>query len=133
MRRVLGGCVVTRIDLPWTTPPVTLNQRGGPHVRARRMAAAKTEAGWAIRIARPAPADGPVALTLHWRPAIRRRRDVDNPMPTLKAVADALVELGVLADDDSDHVPQMACRIHPTQHGQRPAMWLTITPIEEPS
>lgn len=116
---------MTRIDLPWTTPPVTLNQRGGPHVRARKMAQAKSDAGWAILAARPGYWTVPVALTLHWRPATNRRRDVDNPMPTLKAVADALVAAEVISDDDSTRVPVMAVRIH--EPGTPAAMWLTIS------
>ena len=118
---------MTRIDLPWPTPPVTLNQRGGPHVRARRMAEAKDEARWVIRSLRPAPWPIPVALTLHWRGATKRRRDVDNPMPTLKAVADALVAEGVLADDDSEHVPVMTVRIHPPEPGKPGAMWVEVS------
>lgn len=119
---------MTTIPLPWPKPPVTLNQRGGSQVIARRMATAKDETRWLLRANRAlSKPSAPVVLTLHWQPAVKRRRDVDNPMPTLKAVADALVAEGLLEDDDSEHVPVMACRIHPPVAGTPAAMWLEIT------
>lgn len=120
---------MTTIPLPWSKPPVTLNQRGGPQVRARLMASTKEQARWAIRAATRTTWTKPVTLTLHWRPDVRRRRDVDNPMPTLKACADALVAEGVLHDDDSESVPSMAVRIHPVSDGLVAAMWLELEEV----
>ncbi|HET7407355.1 MAG TPA: hypothetical protein VFJ21_09525, partial [Mycobacteriales bacterium] len=65
-------------------------------------------------------------VALHFRPADRRRRDADGLFPTLKAVQDALVDEGVLAEDSWVTVPSATCRIHPPT-GEPAAMWLELT------
>lgn len=45
-------------------------------------------------------------------PEIRRHRDADNPMPSVKACIDGIVAAGVLADDESPrYVTEITCRI----------------------
>lgn len=120
------------VALPWHRPPLTGNRtRGNPHARAAEVREALTTARWCVRAASlpPLPA---ADLTLHLRMADRRRRDSDGLFPTLKVCADALVQEGVLADDSWQHVPAATCRIHPPQHGQPAAMWLTLEPLETP-
>lgn len=120
------------IALPWTKPPVgTLNaalRSSSVHVKAAGVEAGKRAAGWAILATKPRPprATAPVTVTLHYRVLNYRRVDPDGLAPTLKLCLDALVDAGVLADDDWQHVRATTCRIHPpTAAG--PAMWLTIT------
>lgn len=51
------------------------------------------------------PAMDSAHIELHWVPADRRKRDSDNPYPTLKAAIDGLKDAGVISiDDDSEHV-----------------------------
>lgn len=122
------------VALPWSKPPLSQNdrdhrERGG----ARKIAAAKEQARWAIRSARLTPIVG-AELTLHYRVPDRRRRDADNLGPVLKVCSDALVAEGVLPDDSWVCVPASGCRIHPPDGP--PAMWLAldnITHYEPPS
>lgn len=126
--------MVTSIPLPWTSPPITQNDRNDRRTGgARKIAAALDEACWAVRAANVAPLAGAV-VTLHWRIPDRRRRDADNLAPTLKVCQDALVKESALPDDSWVSVPRSGCVIHPPT-GEPAAMWLELTdttPMERP-
>ena len=118
-----------RIDLPWSKPPLSQNDRderarGG----ARKIATAKAEARMAIRAARVEPIVG-ADVTLHYRVADRRRRDADNLAVVLKVCQDALVLEGVLPDDSWVCVPHSGQTIHPPEPGQPSALWLELSDI----
>jgi len=115
------------IPLPWTRPPVSLNDRQHYRVKALAMATAKAEAAAAISQAEIAPIVG-AEVTLHYRVADRRRCDPDNLAGALKAALDALVATGVLPRDDWVHVPAAHQRIHPP-NGDPAAMWLELHSI----
>ena len=66
---------------------------------------------------------GRVRVTLVWNPPDRRRRDSDNPTPTLKACIDGLTRYGLTEDDDSTHV-ESACVIGPVRKPGE--VWLHI-------
>ena len=116
---------MSTIPLPWPKPPLTGNRtRGNPYARANEVKAAKADAQLAVRQCRIRPLVG-AEVTLHFRPADRRRRDADGLFPTLKVCLDALVYEGVLPDDSWVHVPAATCRIHPPT-GEPAAMWLEL-------
>lgn len=122
-----------RIDLPWTSPPISQNDRQHHHVKAKAVALALAEARMAVRVAQVEPIVGAV-VTLHYRAPDRCRRDADNLAATLKVTQDALVKEGVLPDDSWVCVPKSGCHIHPPSGP--PAMWVSleeITYYEEPS
>lgn len=120
-----------RIDLPWTNPPITGNRtRGNPYARANEVAVAKGEAQLTIRRAKPRPVVG-ANVSLHLRPATRRRRDADGLFPTLKVVQDALVLEGVLPDDSWACVPAATCHIHPPEPPKPAVMWLELDVLTE--
>jgi len=112
------------IPLPWTSPPVSQNDRQHHHVKAKAVAQALAEARLAIRAAQVEPVVGAI-VTLHYRVPDRRRRDADNLAVVLKVCQDALVKEGVLPDDSWVCVPASGCRIHPP--GEPAAMWLTLS------
>ena len=117
------------IPLPWQSPPADANRSlrsVAPHARAAAVRQIKSEAGWAIRAAKPTPVVA-ANVTLHYRPKDRRRRDADGLFPVLKAVTDALVDCGVIPEDSWVTVPRAACEIHPPSD-EGPAMWLELTP-----
>lgn len=117
---------MTTIPLPWTKPPLTGNRtRGNPYARAAEVKASLFTARWAIGVAQLEPRVG-ANVTLHFRPADKRRRDADGLFPTLKVCQDALVAEGVLPDDSWVSVPSATCRIHPP-NGEPAAMWLELT------
>jgi crossover junction endodeoxyribonuclease RusA len=116
-----------RIDLPWTSPPVSQNDRQHHHAKAKAVALALAEARMAIRAARVDPIVGAV-VTLHYRAPDHRRRDADNLAVVLKVVQDALVAEEVLPRDDWVHVPSSGQQIHPpTDEG--PALWVELTDV----
>lgn len=124
-----------RINLPWTAPPISQNDRQHHHVKAKAVALALAEARMAIRAARVEPIVGAV-VTLHYRVPDYRRRDADNLAATHKVVQDALVAENVIPRDDWVHIPSSGQQIHPpTDEG--PALWVTLTDItyyaEEPA
>lgn len=119
------------IPLPWAKPPLTQNDRndrrsGG----ARKIAAAKEQAQWAIKAARVRPIVG-ADITIHWQITTRHRRDADNLAPTLKVCQDALVIEGVLPDDSWVCVPRSGHEIHPPTPGEPASMWLELAVLTE--
>ena len=125
-----GGRAVIRIDLPWTSPPISPNgPRMHPHAHAGRVRGVLESARYAIRNAHLEPMAG-ANVELNWRIPDKRRRDPDNLSATLKPVLDALVKEGVLPDDSWVHVPSATCRILPP-NGEPAAMWLTLSDPDE--
>lgn len=116
-----------RIDLPWTTPPISQNDRQHHHVKAKAVALALAEARMAIRVAQIEPIVGAV-ITLHYRAPDHRRRDADNLAVVLKVAQDALVAEQIIPRDDWVHVPASGQQIHPPSD-DGPALWLELSDI----
>lgn len=120
------------IQLPWTRPPVSNNQRPGNWAQgSRARATAKDEARWAIRAQKVAAMDEPVEVCIHWRIPDNRLRDADNLGLTLKVSLDAAVAEGILPADDWTVVRRTAQEIHPPIRGVAASMWLEIKEIDE--
>lgn len=111
-----------RIDLPWTTPPLTANQRMHWAKRAAVVREVRNTTGW---LARGAPKADRLVITLHYRPRDIRRRDSVNLFCLVKACVDGIVDAGVIDDDDTAHVSTPEPIIH-TPEGKRAAMWLEL-------
>lgn len=116
-----------RIDLPWTKPPLTGNDRGHTRFRSPLVKQTLAEARRAVFEADLQPIVG-ANVTLHWLIPTKHRRDSDNLGPTLKECQDALVLEEILPDDSWVHIPRASCEIHPP-NGQPAAMWLELTDI----
>ena len=82
-----------------TRPPVSLNDRLHHMVKAKKVAAMRLEAAVA---AHRIPALGRCEVTLTWFVVTKARRDDENPVPSLKAWCDGLVDAGVVEDDTSE-------------------------------
>lgn len=97
------------VETPWQRPPLTANQRF--HWR-KKAALTKEIRQWAGVLFRPVQfTTGPVIVQLDWHVPDRRRRDVDNLVPTLKALCDGLVDAGVVHDDTPDLMDKRMPRI----------------------
>ena len=123
---------MTRIDLPWTKPPLTKNdtrRHGHHHAMRAKWDAALTDARWAIRAAKVPQQTGLSDVTLHWRQPDRRRRDPDGAALTLSACLDALVAEGVLVDDSWVWVGAVTVRTHEPTKGTPGALWLEIRQV----
>lgn len=116
-----------RIDLPFTSPPLSLNDR---HHWAKRNRLNRTVRDITHALARNQrldPIEVPVVVTLHYRQRVKRRIDKDNLYATIKPAIDGLRDAGVLAEDDHTRVdPRID--IHPPIPGQPGAMWLELSP-----
>lgn len=116
---------MTRIDLPWTKPPLSLNDRMHWATRARKVKDVRTIVCLRVLAAgvKPMPA---AVLTLHYQPRDVRRRDSDNLFATVKAVADGIRDSGVIPDDDTAHLSHQEPVIHPPVKGERGRLWLVL-------
>lgn len=86
-------------DLPHKRPPLSLNGREHWAVKAR----IAKELRLIARVkCRGIPDLGRCRVTLVWYVNDRRRRDEDNPVATLKPLADGVTDAGVVADDTHD-------------------------------
>jgi crossover junction endodeoxyribonuclease RusA len=117
------------VDLPYRTPPLSLNHRLHRMAEYRIKKQLKDDA---IKLARynHLPVALPSAhIQLNYRPPTAGRHDEDNLMATLKPLIDGLVSYGLVLDDRSE-VVSADCKI--VRPAQRPGtMWLTITLKDE--
>jgi crossover junction endodeoxyribonuclease RusA len=96
--------------LPWTKPPMSLNDRMDRWTKARWTKTLRQTA-WALaKQAKIPPLHEGCQVGLVYQPPDRRRRDEDNLFATLKPLADGLVDAGVVADDTPD-LMRKECRI----------------------
>lgn len=86
-----------RIELSWPAPELSPNGRAHPMVVARFKKAARNEAGWATKIARPirwSPPEGeiPVRIIAHPKPT-GPKPDADNLIASMKAAFDGIADV----------------------------------------
>lgn len=91
------------IRLPYTRPPLSLNGREHWAVKARLTRQLRNEVTIRALFHR-IPRLEKAHVELHWVPRDSRKRDTDNPYPTLKAAIDGLRDAQIVADDDSKRV-----------------------------
>ena len=92
------------ITFPYERPPLTANQRmhWGQKMtltrKVRKVAAAETA---------HIPALTKCRVQLVWLVTDNRRRDVDNVVPTLKAMCDGIVDAGIVPDDTPEYMEKL--------------------------
>ena len=121
-----------RIDLPWTKPPLSMNDRMHWRLKAKITREIR-DTTRILAIAGHVPKDcRHITVCLHYRPRDNRRRDADNLVPVLKALADGLVDYELVPDDTPDLMTKTMPHIHAAERGSEGALWLTIDIEEEP-
>lgn len=110
-------------EFDWPRPPLTANQRMHHMQRARITRDVRTAAGFAFRTF---PEVGRVRVELTWVVTDRRRRDVDNIVPTLKAICDGLVDVEIVPDDTPEYMDKIMPRI---ALGDRACVRVEVTEI----
>lgn len=93
--------LVFDLRFEYRVPPLSLNQRLH-HFEKARITREVREA--TVLLARRIPALGSCEVTLTWFVIDRRKRDAENPVPTLKAMCDGLVDQGVVVDDTPQYM-----------------------------
>lgn len=92
-------------DLPYTTPPLSLNgARGNRYARAKVVKTVR-RLTWAKAASLRIPPLARCAIELHYAPRDSRRRDPHNLVATLKPIEDGIVDAGVVPDDTPEYVP----------------------------
>lgn len=119
--------------LPWTAPPLSMNDRGASkgaaYAKATKLRTMRAEVASLAAAAELPQNVGHATVTLHYRPRDNRRRDTDNLVATAKPIYDGLVDYGLVPDD----IPQHMAKAEPVIHRKgRPGMWLEITTRPEP-
>ncbi|RDI32413.1 crossover junction endodeoxyribonuclease RusA [Rhodococcus sp. AG1013] len=121
------------IVLPWTAPPLSMNDRGvsagAAFAKAKKIRTIRDEVVCLAAAADLPRTVGHATVTLHYRPRDDRRRDTDNLTATAKPIYDGLVDYGLVADD----VPQHMAKLEPVIHRKgQPALWLEISLSPDP-
>ena len=117
---------VFELQLPWTSPPISLNHRRHWRATANLTRAVRDATHVLAREARIGRHER-VRVTLHYRPRDKRIRDEENNVPTLKACCDGLVDAGIVPDDSPQFMEKDMPVIHPAASPAR--LWLVVTPL----
>lgn len=94
----------TTVTFDWPSPPLTANQRLHWAKKAKITAKVRESAAYLLRNMPPA---GRVRVTLTWVVHTKHRRDVDNVVPTLKALCDGIVDAGIVVDDTPEFMDKL--------------------------
>lgn len=116
---------VYEIRLPFEAPPVTANQNWKHWAPKAQAIKSIRKAASALARAHKVPRSTHITVTLTWHPKDRRRRDADNPWPTLKAACDGLVDAGIVPDDTPEYMTKHTPVIG-TPNPKDPHLVLTI-------
>lgn len=117
---------VLRWDLPWSTPPISLNDRGHWRARAKKVKDVRADAKILAMAAHLPRNLSHVTVQLVYQPRDRRRRDADNLVGTLKAICDGLVDYGMVDDDTPEYMTKHMPRIDAPVKGQTGRIWLEL-------
>lgn len=117
---------VVVLELPWTAPPLTLNQRLGRYPKRKLTREVRATARDLALAARVGPMIRPT-VNLVWLVTTAHTRDEDNPVATLKALADGLVDANVAHDDSPRYMRKAMPVIHLAKgYAPAPAMYLVL-------
>lgn len=122
--------VPTHIELPWSMPPLSMNDSVSHWApKAKRVAQVRETAGWLVRNAHLGSHQR-VRIELHYQPKVRRNRDSDNLAATYKPCVDGCTDANLFPDDTDEHVERGWPVIHDPIPGEAGRMWLEITILE---
>lgn len=113
-----------RILLPFSRP-LSLNHRMHYMVRAKLTREVRAAAGEVITEAGIPPIER-LRAWIEYEPRDKRRRDPINLIPTLKACEDALVDCGVVPDDNPEFVESVMPKILPKTTEKFGRVWLVV-------
>lgn len=120
------------LPLPFTRPPLSLNDRH-PHWAAKaRTVQAVRHATSVVARAKKVPACERIAVELHYQQRVSRTIDGDNLMATVKPCVDGLRDAGVVPDDDTSRVVHYSPVVHDAHPDQRHGLvWLVVCDLSD--
>lgn len=113
--------------LPWTRPPLTMNQRQHWQAKRRLTRAIRDHVSTHLQAAMFQPA-AHIRVQLHYVPKDRRHRDADNLVATSKPCVDGIVDAGLVPDDTPDYVTHLMPVIDAPDR-DNPRLFISITVI----
>lgn len=113
------------IRLPYTTPPLTSNQRLHWRSEYALKKALRQAVVLAVKAQEMPPCES-IHCVLVYVPRDKRRRDSHNLVPTVKVAVDALVSAGVIPDDTPEYLSESMPIIAPPDRND-PHLRLEIT------
>lgn len=120
------------IDLPWSKPPLNMNDRRNRWEHARVVKSVRAAGAWLSRGAGLGSYER-VRIQLHYRPATRRGRDNENLVATQKPLIDGLRDASVIRDDTDEFVERVMPEIHAPIKGEPGRMWLVVEILDGPA
>ena len=128
----------TRLDLPFSRPPLNLNDspsvsRGARMARNNAIQNIRDTAYWIAHQHKLPRGLSHVTIQLHYQPKTKRNTDAINLCATQKALVDGLIGTpqkpgyGLAPGDDSRYVTDLMPVIHPAVKGQPGRLWLVLT------
>jgi crossover junction endodeoxyribonuclease RusA len=117
------------IELPWSMPPLSMNDRGHWAPRASRIAQVRETGYWLAKNAKMGSHQR-VRIELHYRPKAHRGRDSDNLAATYKPLVDGITDAHLVPDDTDRYVERDWPKIHEPIPGEAGRLWLEITILE---
>ncbi|APT93752.1 hypothetical protein CPHO_08445 [Corynebacterium phocae] len=132
-----------RVGLPWTKPPLSMNDRGASrgatYAKAQKINEIQHIISLLARRVTMPPNHAYLIVQLNYRPRDNRRRDTDNLIATAKPIYDALAGgstkipgLGIVPDDTPQYMGKPEPIIWPAKKGQPPVMWLDLYSAPQP-
>lgn len=120
------------IELPWSKPPLSMNDRDHWAKKAKKVRNVRQTTAWLAKAANLGRHEL-VRVQLHYRPATRRNRDSDNIAATYKPCVDGVcLDAGLVADDTDEHVVRGWPTIHAPIKGEPGRMWLVVEVLDTP-
>lgn len=114
-------------DFAWSKPPLSLNYRMHHMQAANLVKRVRSEMHAKARVI---PELERCEVVLTWFVKDRRKRDDENPVPTLKALCDGLVDAEVVPDDTAEFmVKSMPVIVY--RPGEPASMRFTVKDIGE--
>jgi crossover junction endodeoxyribonuclease RusA len=125
-----GDDVPIHIELPWSRPPLSMNDRRHWRAHAKEVKIVR-EAAWLLAKSHGLCPVERIRVGLHYQPRDNRHRDSDNLAATYKPLVDGLKDAGIVPDDTDRFVERSWPVIHPAVKGECGRMWLEITILGE--
>jgi Holliday junction resolvase RusA-like endonuclease len=121
--------VTWALTFNYPSPPITANQRHHWRKKATLTKQVRVASSLLARSAR-IPAMAKCEVSLIWFVSTKHRRDVDNIVPTLKAMCDGLVDAGIVPDDTPNEMVKHMPEIVYMGAGKKPYMQLAVEMIQ---
>lgn len=122
--------MITTIQLPYRTPPLSENQRLHWAKKSSTVAEVRATAHVLAKANKLPRNVSHAKVRLHYAPLRNGRREGINIIPTQKALVDGLIDYGLTPDDTPQYITDAMPFIHPQSTTGKGQLWLEIEVTE---